>query len=192
MPPKVKVTKEKIVETATDIVRREGYSALCARRVAAELGCSTQPIFSNFESMSDLCRAVVESAEELLVEYMRRERERGEFPDYKASGIAYIRFAGEERELFKLLYMRDRSGDTVPLERETDAQMVRMVGENTGLEDDGARLFHLEMWVFVHGIASMIATGFFEPDIELVSRMMTDAYQGLKSRFERKTDIWKL
>ena len=33
----------------------------------------------------------------------------GKYPPYKASGMAYIRFAKEEKELFKLLFMRDRS-----------------------------------------------------------------------------------
>ena len=36
-------------------------------------------------------------------EYMQREVESGEFPAYKANGMAYIRYAKEEKELFKLL-----------------------------------------------------------------------------------------
>ena len=33
------------------------------------------------------------------------------YPPYKAMGMGYIRFAAEERELFRLLFMRDRSGE---------------------------------------------------------------------------------
>lgn len=54
MPPKIKVTRESIVATAVDLVRSEGAQALNARRIAAALGCSTQPIFSNFAVMDEL------------------------------------------------------------------------------------------------------------------------------------------
>ena len=42
------------------------------------------------------------------------------------------------------------------------------------------------MWAYVHGIAAMTATGFLKLDTELISEMMTDAYQGLKMRYETK------
>ena len=52
-----------------------------------------------------------------------------------------------------------------------------------GLDSDAARLFHLEMWAFVHGIAVMFATGFLDLDWELVSKMLTDAYRGLRKQY---------
>ena len=52
MPPKVKVTKEEIIAAALEILRQKGMEAVNARAVAAALGCSTQPIFSNYSSMS--------------------------------------------------------------------------------------------------------------------------------------------
>ena len=48
MPPKVKVSKEDINTAAVEMVRESGAEALNARALAAKLGCSTQPIFSNF------------------------------------------------------------------------------------------------------------------------------------------------
>ena len=171
MPPKVRVTREDIVRSAVEIVRSSGADALNARRIAAALDCSTQPVFSNFNTMDALKLAVVEAAERMFQEYMQREVELGEFTPYKASGRAYIRYAREERELYKLLYMRDRAGEVIPPEDKR---------ENTGLSPAKAKLFHLEMWAYVHGIASMVATGFLELEPELISRMMTDFYQGMK------------
>ena len=46
-------------------------------------------------------------------------------------------------------------------------------------------MFHLEMWVYVHGIATMIATGYLNWEVETVSRMLTDAYMGLKERYAK-------
>jgi AcrR family transcriptional regulator len=183
MPPKVKVTKEDIVNTAVTIVRNSGEQAINARIIASALNCSTQPIFSNFASMQELRLAVVEKADQLCREYVQREVESGKFPPYKASGMAYIHFAEEEKELFKLLYMRDRTNEIIPESSELGDQMESIVQSNTGLNKENAKLFQLERWAYVHGIATMAATGFVRLDWELASRMLTDAYQGLRKQY---------
>lgn len=183
MPPKVKVTKEEIVHAALEIVRKQGEQAVNARNIAAALSCSTQPVFSNFATMDELHFAVLEKADILCRDYIRREVESGNFPAYKASGMAYIRFAKEERELFKLLYMCDRSGASIPEESDLNNQMEALVHHNTGLVNEDAKLFHLEMWAVVHGIATMFATGFLDIPWELVSQMLTDTYQGLRKQY---------
>lgn len=185
MPPKVKVTKEDIINAAVEIVRRDGAQAINARTVAAALECSTQPVFSNFATMEQLRLAVVARADEMCQAYMRREEESGKYPAYKANGMAYIRFAKEEKELFKLLYMRDREGEPIP-ESDVNRRMETIVHHNTGLDDPQTKLFHLEMWAYVHGIAAMLATGFFDIEWELISKMLTDAYQGLRKQYERE------
>ena len=186
MPPKVHITKEAIVQTAVSLVRTQGADALNARAIALELGCSTQPIFSNFATMDALRQAVVVAAEILSQDYIDREMARAEYPPYKASGMAYIRFAKEEKELFKLLYMRDRTREVIPEETDLTNQMQSYVQDQTGLAGNEAKLFHLEMWAYVHGIAVMLATDYLDLDWSLVSKMITDAYQGLKKQFERK------
>ena len=182
MPPKVKVTKEEILRAAVEVVRESGAEALNARVLAARMSCSTQPVFSNFATMEELRFAVVEQADALCDAYMKRETESGQYPAYKASGMAYIRFAKEEKELFKLLYMRDRSNETVN-HAEMAKDMESLVRENTGLGGTDVKLFHLEMWAYVHGIAVMFATGFLDLDWDLVSKMLTDAYQGLRKQY---------
>ncbi|MBR2970762.1 MAG: WHG domain-containing protein [Clostridia bacterium] len=183
MPPRVKITKEDIIKTATALVRVSGEQAINARAIAAALSCSTQPIFSNFATMDELRRAVIDRAESLCAEYLKREVQSGVYPPYKANGMAYIRFAKEEKELFRLLYMRDRSAEVIPEETELTNQMENFVHNNTGLVGNDTKLFHLEMWAYVHGVATMFATGYLDLDWELVSKMLTDAYQGLKKQY---------
>lgn len=185
MPPKSKLARQDIIDAAVDIVRKQGKQGLNARSIAAVLGCSTQPIFSNFTSMEELYFGVIQRAEEINKNYIDTEISRGQFPSYKASGMAYIRFAKEEKELFKLLYMRDRGGEEIPQDHPLTNQMESIVHQNTGLEGDGAKLFHLEMWACVHGIAAMFATGFLDLGWELVSQMLTDIYQGLSKQYVR-------
>lgn len=183
MPPKIKVTKENIINCAVEIVRQKGASSLNARNIATALECSTQPIFSNFATMNELYYEVVTAADRLYEEYTEREVNSNKYPVYKATGMAYICFAKQEKELFKLLFMRDRTTEVIsPFSEE----LSTLVQNTTGLNPISAEMFHLEMWAYVHGIATMMATDYLELNTELVSEMITDAYQGLKFRFESK------
>ena len=182
MPPKVKITKERILEGALALVRRSGADALNARDLAKFLQCSTQPIFSNFANMEQLKQAVVKAAYDLFWQTVAQETALGKYPPYKASGMAYIHFAQTERELFQLLYMRDRSAEADSEDPETDRLVqIRLQGD-MGLEEETAKRFHLELWAVVHGFATMAATGYMPLDEELISQSITDIYQGLKAR----------
>ena len=183
MPPKVNISREAIIDAAVEVGRTDGAQALNARTVATVLGCSTQPIFSNFATMEQLRLAVVEKANSLCESCIRREIHSGLYPAYKATGMAYIRFAKEETELFRLLYMRDRRQEITPPEFLEDPKRETMVLQNTGLDEVTAKRFHLEMWACVHGIATMFATGFVDLPWELVSNMLTDVYQGLRKQY---------
>lgn len=183
MPPKVKITKEEIVRVAFDIVRKNGIEALNARSIAQMLECSTQPIFSNFESMAILQREVAKKAYELTLTYREREISSKEYPSYKASGIAYIRFAKEEKMLFKLLFMSGADVSDCDIAQNDWNSTVESVVGYAGVSENKAELFHLEMWMFVHGVASMFATGNIDLEMDVVSNMLTDVYLGLKERY---------
>ncbi len=182
MPPKVKVTKEEIINAAVSLVRENGKGVLNARSVAAKLGCSTQPIFSNFPSMEELDEAVSHSAYELYLSFIDNEIKSGKYPEYKSFGMAYVRFAKEEKELFKLLFMCDRSGKSFTPTYDFE-KSVEIIAAANGISKDIARLIHLEMWTCVHGIGTMFATSFLELDWEVVSTVLADVYQGVRSRY---------
>ncbi len=187
LPPKSKISKEDIVSAGVDLVRRSGEKGLNARNLAAALGCSTQPIFTNFPSMEELRKSVICKASELYYACLERECAAANYPPYKAMGMGYIRFAAEERELFRLLFMRDRSGEEKSDgETEDVKKSVELIMKGTGLGMNDAFMLHLELWIFVHGIASMIATSYLNWESELVNRMVSDAYEGIKARFISK------
>lgn len=180
MPPKIKVTKENILSAAVELVMECGAESLNARALAKKLGSSTQPIFSNYTSMEELKGEVIKSADDIYKSYLKTDMEKGQYPPYKASGMAYVRFAGEQRELFKLLFMRDRSKEKIPDGFDGINPIIEIIQQNTGLDRKAAELLHLEMWSCVHGIAVMTATGYLKLDTDTVSKMLTDIYSGLK------------
>ena len=182
MPPKVKVTKENIVKCAVDLTRKSGEQSINARALATALNCSTQPIFSNFNAMDDLKNAVIESAYKLFLEFIKAEVESEKYPQYKAFGMAYIRFAREETELFKLLFMRNRTGEDISPSPDYE-QSIKLIMHANSMSREKAELMHLEMWTCVHGIATMLATSYLTLDEELISNMISDVYQGVRARY---------
>lgn len=188
MPPKCKFTREEIINAALCITRKSGLSGLTARALAAELACSVKPIFGLFENMEEVQREVYASAYNLYQNYLQEDMAKGKYPPYKASGMAYIRFAKEERELFKLLFMRDRSGEKTEENREEIRPLLELIQHSLGLCEEDAYLFHLEMWLYVHGIATMIATSYLDWQDEFISKVLTDAYMGLKCRYSKKSE----
>ena len=181
MPPKVKITKEDIIQMALSLVREKGAAVLNARGIASALGCSTQPVFSNFATMEELQEAVIVAAYEHYFAFLKAEVESGKYPPYKAFGCGYIRFAAEERELFRLLFMRDRGGEPLSPTPDFEAS-VEMIMASNGISREAAGMLHLEMWACTHGIATMIATSFFRPEDALISEMLSDVYQGIRHR----------
>lgn len=184
MPPRNKVTKRDILSAAVDLTR--SGEPLNARALAQKLGCSTQPIFSNYNSMEALRFDVISAALEHYHRYLAEEMDSGKYPPYKASGMGYIRFALEEKELFKLLFMRDRSGEVIGEDLEEVGPIIALIQDKTGMSFERSRLFHLEMWLYVHGIATMLATGYLPWTMEDISAFLTDAFEGLRMRFEEK------
>ena len=182
-------TREQIVAAALEVTRKNGITGLTARGLAAELGSSAKPIFGLFQNMEEVQREVVSAANTLYQSYIKKGMADNKFPPYKASGIAYIQFAKEEKELFKLLFMRDRTDEKIEENREEIRPILDLIMKNLGIDENEAYFFHLELWLYVHGIATMIATNYLEWDIEFIDKALTDAYQGLKNRYvTRSTD----
>lgn len=182
MPRKFMFTREEVLAAALNLVREQGIASVTARGLGEKLGSSSKPIFSLFENMEDVLSAVMEAADKLYQNYLKEDMTSGKYPPYKASGMAYIRFAKEEKELFKLLFMRDRSHENTD-NKEKNKQLLELIQQNLGINEEEAYLFHLEMWIYVHGMATMLATSYLELDEAFISKVLTDGYEGMKTRY---------
>ena len=189
MAPKVKVTREDIIKTTLELVRKHGADYINARAIASALECSTQPIFSNFNSMEELQEETILCAYGLYLNFIKTEIEGGKYPQYKAFGMAYIRFAKEEKELFKLLFMRDRTNEDLSPSPDFE-ESVNLIMELNNVSREQAMLIHLEMYTCVHGIATMVATSFLPLEWTLISQILSDIYHGIRTKIaeENKND----
>lgn len=183
MPAKKVVSREKILAAALKIVEKRGMEGLNMRSLAKECGCSTQPIYLCFGNAENLKAEAEKRIFSIFLSYREAETARG-IPPYKAAGMAYIRFAKDKSQFFKYLFMRNRAGG----KGVTDADFAETVGAVSSaynLSGDKAEALHTHMWIWVHGIASMCATGFVCWDEETVSRMLTEEFLAVKERLAK-------
>lgn len=185
MPHNFIFKKEEIVSAALEIAEEGGLDAVTARAMGAKLGTSSRPVFSYFDSMTELKDAVVAAADEIHGRYVREEIALGKYPPYKAGGMAYIRFARERKELFKILFMRERTSESDEQSKEKD-MLIDIICRQVDIDRESAEMFYLEMWTYVHGIATMIVTGYYDWSEELCSKSLTDMYTGLKYKYENQ------
>ena len=176
--PEIKITKEKLVDEAVGLIRESGAQALNARSLAQRAGVSTQPIFTHFANMQELKSACLQKAVALYGETIQKEITADPEHKFRAMGLGYIRFAREEKELFRWLFMRDALREPLDLP-DVAAEPIGVLQTALGLTREAAERFHLEMWVVVHGIATMIVTGTYDWDDEKISVVLGDLYRAL-------------
>lgn len=103
MAPKNKFTKEEMIEAALWVVRTKGIDCLTAKTIADKLGTSTRPIFTGFGSMDEVKQEVYVAAVRVYDSYTSAGlKEKIPFLGLEKS---YIRFAQEEPELYRLLFL---------------------------------------------------------------------------------------
>ncbi len=170
MPPSVRFSRDAVLNAAYQLVRREGPHAFNARAVARELGGSTQPIFRLFSGMDELKQAMVERA---LCSWKAglEERLQGSSFPYLSIGMAYLLFARDESQLFKLLFMRDRVSDGSVTDYDMDFG-IPLIEDTIKVDVDTARKLYESNWLYCHGLAVMIATNYIPCISECRMRQM--------------------
>ena len=97
MPPKTRITKTEILTAAVNIVRDKGIDALNARILASRLKVSTQPIFSQYESMDSLKEDVISYAKRMYQWFIKQSTNNNACFDCVAFCMSYIQFAKKEK-----------------------------------------------------------------------------------------------
>lgn len=181
MPPKARITREMIIEAGLKIVRTEGEDALNVRRVAAELNCSTQPVMYHYKTVEMLKADVYAAADEMHTGYIMTPEASAADP-MQSIGLRYIRFAYEEKHLFRFLFQsgkfNSRSFRDLIYSDELNV-VIAPLCESTGLNEAQAREAFETLFICVHGAASMIANNDIDYDEAYCARLLTNTFFGI-------------
>lgn len=176
MSARKKIEKENIIDTCLKITRNEGIDALNARKVAKAIGCSTQPLFYYYENMDEIKKEVLQEISKLFNQALLKSNY--DQPVYKDIGVNYIRFAKDEPEFFKIMFqskMNKEMFDFIDLTG-SSSQIFETISKQTGMSNENAKQFHLRMWLYVNGIASLVAHQTVEFNDEEIIDLLKDQY----------------
>lgn len=179
MPAKKQITKDMILSAALEMLKAGGMETVNVKALAKRLNCSTQPIYLSFDNMDALRAEVTVLVVEEFLRRIQADREEGEL-----YGMAYIRFAQEEKQLFRFLFLRRNAFSEL---REALAPMmdraIDRLMERYHIDREEAHHFHDQLWVHTHGIASMVATDFCDWDMDKAQRMLAECEQYLSRKY---------
>ncbi len=158
-------TEARIVETARSLVAEGGADACSMRAVAEGSGVTAAAIYKHFRDKTALVEHLVglsfESFERSLLEAIA-PLPVGSFARLAALGEAYIRFASEHEEEFKVLFMPLRGGpkklSEVPGEGGYPIlrQCVVEAMAAGSVRGDDPDLVSFYLWSRVHGIVMLL------------------------------------
>lgn len=177
MAPKQKITKEMILQATFQITKEKGFESVNARNLAKAIGCSTQPIFSHYATMTDLKKEFHGYVGKFFNEYALSKAQGDNF--FRKLGLAYISFAKNDSNLFRLLFMSEYmglNGFSDMFGDEENLDVAKSVSESVGISLEAAKSLYMKTWIFTHGIASMIATDSIKLSDSETEKMMGEAY----------------
>ena len=178
MARKEMITKDMLINTAFLMAKKEGLINVTARKLAARAGCSTQPIFRIYENMDDLWKEIFHKSIVYFSFYYDR------YPKLKSEpfvnlGLAYIQFAREEKELFRILFLSDERYNKSMYEILNGEKGIISTeitkAKNNGCKNTGD-LF-TKMWIFIHGAACMTITGDYDLDEIETANLLISTYR---------------
>lgn len=188
-------TKDQILKAAHEVVLESGFEKFTARNVAKKMGISTQPIYLEFKNMEDLKRTLLQKIQTDLTRKFMSQPITGDL--IVDAPVHYVEFALKKPKLFKALFVDPKGGGPIMYEYSVEfykelSKQSRRFGK---LPKEDFELLHLEAWIVVNGLITMLLAGIItltrEELIELVQQLIEDISEGKKFKFDVSEHINK-
>ena len=190
-PRNSQFSRDDIIEAAFRLVREKGWEGFSVVAVAKSIGGSTMPIYSQFGNVRELEDEVCRKAMDLLKERMLEERTGDKWID---QAISYVRFAEEEKHLFRCLW----DGRNVELCRELGTALNEFISGTlvdyplfVGLDALELKMIRLARMMFAQKLAYWLNTnsnylaekGIADSD-DYIRRASKAIYDGFRLQFK--------
>ncbi len=180
MPPKAKFAREEVVAAALSILREQGKDAVTARAIGKKLNSSARPLFTLFSGMDEIMTEAERAARKVYDGYVLEGL--AEDIPFKGVGRSYLRFAKEEPKLFQYFFCEERresKGSVLFAIEENYDAILNSITSHYPLDEAQAKELYFHLWVYTHGIASLVATGMCAFSEEETDAMLTAEFRGL-------------
>lgn len=179
MARKAQISREIILDTAFQMLVRDGYNAINITALAREIGCSTQPIAWHFGNMEGLRNALLHHCLDYMKNHFTLSGE-STAPMLKEVPHKYIDLAFDSPNLYRYLYMTDQDRAQTEALIQTlrfpnYEKILHLLQQEHGVSEAAARRYLLDLQLYVHGIASCVVAKIPFPSKETVLSMIYDA-----------------
>lgn len=156
--------QSEILKVALDVFRREGSAGLTLRAIATRMGWTPAALYRYFANKEELLASIRAYGFVQIAAALREARlGAGDPMDASRRAVrAYLGFAVEEAELFRLMYELDQgdspSVEHVYVERESafaEARLIAAEAIESGLMQGDANVAAHVLWVGSHGLAAL-------------------------------------
>ena len=194
MSTKIRISKDMILDAAFEIVRKDGMEKLSNRELANKLKCSIRPIYYQFENVEEMQKELYRKIEQYFYKFLLDNMIEG-IPQYKQVGMNYIKFAKQEKKLFQTLFMND-TGLTpdafVTKDGEDYKEIEKLIRISANLKEEDIKDFHTKMWIFCHGIATLVANDTIKLTDNQIQDLLSYEFQALMLLEENPNNKWVL
>lgn len=157
--------RDEILDAATDLLLKTGHARnVSIRSVAERVGVTSPSIYLHFADKDALLDAVCARYFEKLNEEMQRaaEGQSSTLDVLRAQGLAYVRFATQTPELYRIATMGEGSPGSDVDATLTMSAFTHIRDSVQALMDDGIyasedpTIAALELWTAAHGVVAML------------------------------------
>jgi AcrR family transcriptional regulator len=160
-------TRERLLRIARDLYIEEGPTRLSLREVARRAGVSAAAVYRHFDGKEALLAAVCNEGFRLFGSYlMRALRDKTPLGRLRTSGFFYLRFAVENPQDYRVIFMTARGEPGVPHDAENApptfqfiVDRVRECMDAGDLAKGDPQEFAAIIWAHVHGLTSLRLCG---------------------------------
>lgn len=166
--------RDEIIAAASELLEENGNeAAITLRAVARRVGITAPSIYPHFADRLDILRAVLTRAVHDLVIRLQRAMQGEEDPvaRLRAGCHAYVRFAAEQPQRYRVLFQRRRPAGVATIERSAtvedilgaDAFAILLDAVEACIADGSSKATSplaaaIALWVALHGYATLRAS----------------------------------
>lgn len=181
MARKIVYDKISILEKAKDFINEKGIEVMNARDLCKYIGCSTQPLFKNFESMEvfkkELKKYLHDYYDSFISKYVNKK-------DYLYTiSYAYALFSLKESNIFKALFMSDLAGSRTieeVLNSSWNLDTINSIPKQYGLSKKQSENLYRDVRFYTHGLSCQIACKSIIIDENEIKKLIKEAINKLK------------
>lgn len=158
MARKIKYTKDIILEKTKEFINKYGIEKMNARDLSKFIGCSTQPLFKNFQSMDEFKSQLKIYLHNYYDEFIYKFVDKNNYL-YTIS-YAYALFSYKEPNIFKALFMSDLAGSRTiqeVLNSPQNIDTIKSIPIQYNLSVKQAEQLYRDVRFYTHGLSCQIA-----------------------------------